>query len=761
VLATLAAAALICVASALVGEALARALGLERSRGWSPGVGLAALMAIALAALKLPGHGTTAAVLVAIVVALAAWVVIRSGLGAPRWDIAALTGLTALAGCVPYIANGRFGILGLSFNNDLSSHLAWARALEDPDAAARFVPASGYPIGPHSLVATLSSATGIGLEEAFAGLLLALPVLIGWAALPLLDGLSRPRRLLAALLVAVAYALSAFYAQAGFKELALTLFLLGLLGIARAAARRASGTPARVGVQLGALGAGVVIAFSYGGLAWPVASLACWAALAAAGALLGGGGLARWLRSPRPAVPIGLYAAGTGIVLLAADLPRLIDSLTVFGASPSGTGALTNAGHLGGEISKREAFGFWPREDFRFGYEQTAVNELLGVLAVAVAVYGLVWWLWRRDFALPGAVAAAMAIAIYLSQTETPYTASKALAPAGALVMLMGARAVLAEPPIPRAAVRLALAAVAGAFVLGALWSSFLVLRGAQVGPLDHAEDLAELSPRIDGQPTLFLGSDDFYRAELPGVPLVVQPTDRPGKRWSYGDPFDFDSVESADLDEVRFAIAPRTGFQSDPPPNFRRVASAGAYELWERRGPTSERRILAEGAEPGKLLDCSTPAGRALARRSGSARVWPVAPRTRPFPAALRGVRAGGGGTTGIALPRGEWELSLQYTSPQAIDFEIDGAAATLSANLDRPGPYWRIGDAGLAAPGAARLGVKVEDDRLGAENHYASLLELAAVRSDAPHETVPLRRACGRYVDWYTLDAAPRGSG
>jgi hypothetical protein len=765
VLATLLAAALICAASALVGEALARVLGLERSRGWSPAVGLAVLLAASLAAVKLPGHGTTGAMVVGLLVAAAALVLWRSDdVELPGWDVVALTGTTVLAALIPYVANGRFGILGLSFNNDLSAHIPWTRALADPDVVAAVSPTSGYPVGPHSLVAALSSATGIEVQWAFTGLLLALLAMIGWAALPLLDGLSRPRRLLGALLVSVAYAVSAFYVQAGFKELTLTLLLVALVGIARAAARRPGRVPGRLGIQVGALGAGLVISFSYGSLAWPLLALAAWAVLAAVWVLAKGGrrGLGVWLRSLRTAVPAALYAIATGAVLLAADLPRLIDSLSVFGASPAGTGALTSSGHLLGEVSKREAFGFWPREDFRFGYEQTFLNEALGILAAAVALYALVWWLARRDLALPAAVAATMAIAVYLSETESAYTASKALAPAGALVMAMSARALLADPPpSPRLGGRLALATVAAVFALAALWSSFLVLRGAQVGPRAHSDDLAALRPLLGGEPTLFLGHQDFLRADLPGVPVIQQPTAQPLKRWTYGDPFDLDSLTADELDELRYAILPRTLFQSSPPPNFRHVKTAGSYELWRRNGPTPQRRTLAEGSRPGVVLDCSKPAARALARRKGWARVWPVPPRVLAAGPSIRSLPAGGRGGMGIPLYEGKWELSLQYVSPQELDITIDGRSRSLPASLDRPGPWWRIGTTERDSTGGAPLRLAVEDDALGAANHFASVLAVAAVSSNATYADVPLREACYQYVDWYVLGTEPPGPG
>jgi hypothetical protein len=763
VLATLTVAVLVCAASIVVGEALARVLRLERWRGSSPAVGLALLIAVALAAVKLPGHGTTGAVVLAVVAIAATLAVARSG-GIPRppWHVTALTGTTLLAALIPYVSNGRFGIPAVGFTNDPAAHFTWINNLRSVPASEGVV--AGYPVGPHSLMAALASGTGIEIDWIFCGLLVALVALIGWAALSLLDGLGPARRLLAATLVAVAYTVSAFYAQAGFKELLVTLFLIAALGIARAEARRGGATGWRSGVQVGLLCGAMVVSFSYGGLAWPVLTAALWLGATAASALLPP--RRRRIRDVTPAVldwlrralPAGLAAIAAGALVVASDIPRLLDSVQVFGASPAGAGTIVteNIGHLAGEVSKREIFGFWAREDFRFGFDHTLQNELLGLLAIAVAGCAAIWWLWRRDLAVPAAVVAAVAIAVRLSETDSAYTASKALAPAGALVMLMSTRALLAgAPPIRLPGARWIVATVAVVFTASALWSSFLVLRGAQVGPREHTDELAELQARTGGEDVLFLGNDDYAEWQLRGSHALVLPGARHEKEWEFQHPFDFDTVDSTTIDAAPFTITTRTEYRSEPPPNLRRVHVTHSYELWKRRGPTPARGVVpGEGPRPGKMLDCSRSSERGLSRLEGWARVWAQPPRAVELPQHARSIPAGDRQGTSVFLPRGRWEMSLQYVSPRRIDVSLgDGAGGWLAPNLARPGPVWRVAEIAQRRAGRRPLVLDVEEDELGSENHPALPTAALFVRTDAPRRLVPLREACGRYVDWYTL--------
>lgn len=765
-LGTLAAAALTIACAAIVGEGLATLLRRRGAgegivgRGWAPAAGLALILCVAIATVKLPGHGTTGAIAVALLTALAAWVLFTRGEPrVPDLDALAAGAAATLAGCLPYIANGRFGIPGVTFNNDAANHLAWMSALQDPGLIGAAEPTAGYPVGPHSLMVSISSGTGMGLDLAFAGVLLALPAIVALAALPLLDGLTRPRRALAALLISSAYLVAAFYAQAGFKELLTTAFLLALVGVVRDVARgRLTATPV-TGLLLGLLLAGIVVAISYGGLVWAFGALAVWAVAATGAALLAGRGPRSLLRDARGAIslrrgPIALAAGAAiaGIVLLAADLPRLIDSLSLFGSSPAGAGSIETGavGHLAGPLSKYELFGFWPLADFRFRIAETWRNGALLGLAIGAAAFGAVWWARRRDLLVPSAWVAALAILLYLDQTESPYVASKSFPIAGTFTMLVAVRALLERWPqrIDLPELRMARLVAVVLFVGGALYSSYLVLEGGRVGVPAHARDLDALRKTVEGRPTTFLGVDDFIRWELRGVPLVGFAEG--GKPFAYGTALDFDSGSAADFDRAAYVIAPRSSFGSEPPPNFRRAETAGDYVLWRRAGSTPTRQVLAEGSAPGAVLNCSTEPGAALARKPGWARVWSRAPVVPRLPARIRVMPVGGEASMRLRLPRGRWELSLAYVSPQAVDIDAGGQRVEAPANLDRPGPWWAIGSV-ESGGGATRATFAVERGPLHSPNQIAEIVGLAAVPANLRRELVPLSEACGRYVDWY----------
>jgi hypothetical protein len=79
------------------------------------------------------------------------------------------------------------------------------------------------------------------------------------------------------------------------------------------------------------------------------------------------------------------------------------------------------------------------------------------------------------------------------------------------------------------------------------------------------------------------------------------------------------------------------------------------------------------------------------------------------------------------------------------------------LPANLDRPGPRWPIGRVVVPPSGSVTL-------RIHAANGWFTLLtpaEAGAYMTSiiatpvGTERVVPLREACGRYVDWYTTPA------
>ena len=233
---------------------------------------------------RAPGHGTSATLgVVALLVVAAALVVWRRArTAAPggaaargcRWRSSSPWSLS-----IPFAVSGRWGLLGVGFNNDLGLHLAWAEWLRSGFGPA---PDAGYPLGPHGLAVATAAVPGIGLGQAFVGEIFAIGVLTGLTALGALRELRRraarrsPRRWSPSPTSAASY-----FAQAAFKETAEALFVLAF-AIYLTASRRAPPTTARLAAAAAAalpplaLAGGIFFSYSFAGLAWPIAILALW-----------------------------------------------------------------------------------------------------------------------------------------------------------------------------------------------------------------------------------------------------------------------------------------------------------------------------------------------------------------------------------------------------------------------------------------------------------------------------------------------------
>ena len=127
------------------------------------------------------------------------------------------------------------------------------------------------------------------------------------------------------------------------------------------------------------------------------------------------------------------------------------------------------------------------------------------------------WWLWRRDLAVPAAVALSYVIYERASVDISPDFTAKTLAVAAPIVMLMTTRALLFDLPDPRPWLRSHRpSACSRAPRRGRRlrrpsgWSSGLALRGATGRPRPPRRGADEFRPLVEGKPTLFLGKD-FY----------------------------------------------------------------------------------------------------------------------------------------------------------------------------------------------------------------------------------------------------------
>jgi len=798
---TYASAALICAASLLVGRAILGFAGCDESRRWlAPAIGFGALVTVAGFLARAPGHAATAAVGL-VVLLLAAALLLRwrdERPGAPPWLGLLVALLVAAVLSIPFAVSGRWGLPGVGFNNDLGLHLAWAEWLRNGLGPA---PEAGYPLGPHAIAATLAALPGIGLGQAFAGEIFAIGILTALAAIGALGDLAAGRRVLASLLVAISYLGASYFAQGAFKETAEALFVLAFavwlhdLDRRRADPARASdglGPPAEglarwLGFLLGplALAGGIFFSYSFAGLAWPLAILVFWAAtVPEIRRSLRPEALRRTVLRPKPLLAILVLAGLAGAAMLVGPYAFVHGFNRVAGTNTYGP------------VSPAEALGVWPASNYRLdaagGAQLSGLAIAIGVLAVLA---GAVWWLRRRQLAVPIALAACTLLYLAALATSGEYSQAKALMIAAPLTMLVAIRPLLLELPsrgrhfnrhadeMTTARLgRLGWSALAVAFVAGAVYSSLLVLRDAPIGPPGHGSELQSFIPEIEGEPVLYAGQDRYAAYELMGadghVPLVEFPdadvAPNPEKPFDTGDaysPIDFDSFSRATLDRFPYVITGRAAWNSEAPPNFRRVAATPSYVLWKRTGPApKDRHVLLEGTEPAARVDCEAPELRILTANPGRASLFPGAAigtkgRWSPSPTLETGESA----SQVLRLPAGEWDLSLQYFSPFGLTLTAPGLERPLAAALDgqRPNTISLANDgqpwpAGVVHSDGGPILFRVTAaapttlQRLTGYTGKASLGELVAVPRK-PHRIVPLARACGAWMDWYEAEEAP----
>jgi hypothetical protein len=752
VLGTLVSAALICVAAPVVGQAILRLCGTTHWSWLAPSVGISALMLGAVPALHTPGRSTTIALLLALaVVAALVAAAVRPDLRPPVVGVLAAAPVGVLA-LVPFAANGHAGTLGVSFNNDMATHLALAEAYRSESIAHVLHVDPAYPIGPHALVGALAQGLGVGVDEAFAGLTIAVPVLLAWTALAALD---RPRwlgQILVATLVGMPFLVAGYYGQGSFKELLQSVFVVAF---AIALHRRAANLRGRLRwIPPALLVAGALSVYSWPGIVWPAAFFSLWVAGVAVGHVRRGRPRSEALAGIRAEVaPIGIAAAVLS-VLLVPQLPRLarfVSSTVGTNVTVIPTEGPSALGNLAGPLPFWEAFGAWDNPDYRMPPIDPFITGMWTAIVVGFVLVGVAWWLRRGEWFLPAAAATSAGIWLYADRYQAPYVAAKGLMILTPLLMLVATRPVAEDAVCRRPLWRFgagALVVLLTIKLVGASWDS---LRFARVGPRAHLQELRELRPLVGRRPTLFLGNDDFIRWELAGVPVRAPViayqgmSTRPEKPWTYGSPFDFDSLDAPTLNQYEWIIAPRDAAGSSPPKELRLEKLTRSFALWRRVAPIAPRSVLAEGAAAGAVLDCSNVMSLRLRQANGVAAV-----REPTISAPLPPLPPGAVHELRLPLTAGIWELQTPYESQHPIEITAPGLRTTLPASLDRPGTRWRIGRLRLLKPTTITLRLGVKEASLAGEGHTASMNAILATPA-APPRVVPLREACGKLVDWF----------
>jgi hypothetical protein len=548
VIGTYAAVLAICAASLAIGQAAIALCGVRRWSWLAPAVGLALLCAVCWGTVRLPGDGVVLAVAV---------LVLTIGAGAYLWGRVEGTGEALAAGwpvatALPFVAEGHFGILGTSFNPDMSQHLLAADRLAEGHSSQLLV--QGYPLGPHAIVVALNKGLGIGLVQGFTGLTIAVAVLASLTAITAFRELPLLPRTAGPLLIGLAYLVASYFAQGAFKETMQALFLLAFVLALRESTTGWPDHSLRF-VPAALIAVGSVYTYSFPSLIWLGGAAVLWLLSFAVGGRVrrpraSSAGVSGTRTGPAATGDLGpspvralLLALLTFFVLVAPELGRMLDFHSFETFDPNGPGL----GNLFGQVSPFEALGIWPSGDFRLAPGDGAVPAIgyyLGVaFALALLAYGLVW-LWRRreTAILSGLAATALAYAA-ARVAGTPYTAAKAIEIAAPLVAL----AIL----LPLLSTRLFLVGgkqrkgtderlgrvFAAGFVIAAGVCSLLALANAPVGPTSYSSTLSEYRKLVGEGPTLVLASpqlleeehgEPFLAWELRGGRVCIKSSDDP-----------------------------------------------------------------------------------------------------------------------------------------------------------------------------------------------------------------------------------------
>ena len=579
---TYAAVLAVCLASLAIGQAAISLCGVRRWSWLAPAVGLALLCGVCWGTVRLPGDGSISAAAVLLLTAASAAHLWRrlDGLGETLRVGARVALLALIAASLPFIAEGHFGILGTSFNPDMSQHLLAADRLTDGEGNQLLH--QGYPLGPHAIVVALHKGLGVGLIQGFSGLTVAVAILAALTALAAFTNQPSVLRTAGALVVGLAYLVASYFAQGAFKETMQALFALAFVLSLREASKPAwQRLPLRF-VPAAVLAVGSVYTYSFPGLIWLIGITAVWAAaeyarsryVSSAGGVGGGG--SRTYTSPAgppppatgPAVVRSvLWASLLFLVLTAPEIGRMIDFQRFETFDPNGPGL----GNLFGQVSPFEALGIWPSGDFRLAPGDGAMPALGYFFGAAFAtillVYGaIVCWRQRESAILAGLLAV---LGIYAAARlgGTPYTTAKSLVVAAPIVAL-----VIVLPNLRRPAVWLYLLLAGGC--------SLLAFANAPVGPSSYSPALTSLRPIVGTAPTLVLAPLRLLEDEQ-GVPYIA---------WELrGGRVCIESVEETAPHPppgVRFVIT-QDGSASAPFSDFQLVRVRPPYALWRRPTPT------------------------------------------------------------------------------------------------------------------------------------------------------------------------------
>ncbi|HTY97204.1 MAG TPA: hypothetical protein VMB91_09200, partial [Solirubrobacteraceae bacterium] len=490
-----------------------------------PSIGLALIIVVASLTTRNPHTAplTTAAVVVLTVAGFALGWRRARGLRPKGWPLA--VGLASYAVfAAPVVLSGSAAFLGYFTLNDAAVHFALIDQLlsHGRDLSNLHPPSSvsavlqnyistSYPVGSQVALGAVRPLIGQDIAWIFQPYMAVIMSLGAVNIYVLLEGVvsSRPLRALTAFIAGQAGLLYAYYLEASIKELAsawvitlvvalVFLTLAGQVGLRRL-------VPLAIVAVAGLDVLNLAIA------PWLALPLACFVVVVA------------WRfrhaarRTSTRRLVIGTVIFLAALAVIAAPVIRGVSSFV-----NTAEGVLTQSGDLGNLFSplqKWEMFGIWPSGDFRLDVTgHSRITYALIGIAVASAVFGVIW-LWRRRSWAPLLLIVSDAIAAgFLLTRASPYASAKVMAIFSLATVLA---AMLGAAALNDYGRRLECWGLAAVIAGGVLWTNALGYKYSAVAPRGRLEELAQIGRRFSGQGPAFYNLSDefaihFLRGEAP-----------------------------------------------------------------------------------------------------------------------------------------------------------------------------------------------------------------------------------------------------
>jgi hypothetical protein len=311
--------------------------------------------------------------------------------------------------------------------------------------------------------------------------------------------------------------------------------------------------------------------------------------------------------------------------------------------------ATNNPGNLQNPLRTVQILGTWLTSSYKHvpaGGDLTA-SYVLALLALAAAVLGTAYVVYRREYALVAWIALTLAVWLGLTAYGTTWADGKALMLTSPVVVLLAwggvaalrdwARMRPASPrprsesgsapdpatrSAPRPVFRWAAALLALALAGGVAASDALQYHGSNLAPTARYEELASIDSRFAGRgPALFTDYDEYSLYLLRdldvGGPGFMYPP--PAVAQTEGQPANLDLISPTALRSYPLIVTRRNPTAPRPPAAYHLLYQGAYYEVWGRR--PGAPAALAHVA-PASARSAASAATRATAASGSATRI-------------------------------------------------------------------------------------------------------------------------------------------